>query len=50
MSNESAANEARQERREQKLRKKQGKMLQHGKTLAKIYKDAILKRLERKGK
>ena len=37
--------ETRQERREQKLQKKREQMPKHGKNLAKIYKDAILKRL-----
>ena len=39
--------EARQERREKKLKKKRERMLQHGRNLVKIYKDAILKRLRR---
>ncbi len=39
--------ETRQERREKKLRKKREKMPKHGKNLAKIYIDAILKRLKR---
>ena len=39
--------ETRQERREKKLRKKREQMPQHGHSLAKIYKDAILKRLKR---
>jgi len=47
MSNEKI--ETRQERREQKLKKKREKMPQHGKNLAKIYMDAILKRLKGKG-
>lgn len=34
----------RQEAREEKLRKKKAKIKQHGKGLAKIYKDAINKR------
>jgi len=37
----------RQQRREKKLRKKRERMLQHGKNLARIYKDAIAKRLKR---
>ena len=37
----------RQERREKKLRKKQERMPKHGKNLARIYMDAILKRLRR---
>ena len=39
--------ETRQERREKKLKKKQERMPKHGKNLAKIYMDAILKRLKR---
>jgi len=42
--------ETRQERREKKLRKKQERMSKHGKNLAKIYMDAIMKKLGRKGK
>ncbi len=37
--------DARQERREEKLRKKREQIKKHGKNLAKIYMDAILKRL-----
>ena len=40
--------ETRQERRERKLKKKRERMPQHGKSLAKIYKEAILKRFRRK--
>jgi len=40
--------ETRQQRREKKLKKKQERMLQHGRSLARIYMDAILKRLRRK--
>ena len=39
--------ETRQERREKKLKKKRERMLQHGRSLVKIYKEAILKRLKR---
>ena len=39
--------ETRQERREKKLKKKQERIPKHGKNLAKIYVDAILKRLKR---
>ena len=39
--------EIRQERRDKKLKKKQERMPKHGKNLAKIYMDAILKRLKR---
>ena len=42
--------ETKQERREEKLKKKQEKLPQHGRSLAKIYKDAIMKRLRGKGK
>ncbi len=38
--------DTRQERREKKLRKKQERIPKHGKNLAKIYMDAILKRLK----
>lgn len=41
--------ETRQERREQKLRKKRKRMPKHGKNLARVYMDAILKRLRRRG-
>ena len=40
--------ETRQERRERKLRKKREKMPQHGRNIAKVYMDAILKRLKRR--
>ena len=36
--------ETKQERRERKLRKKRERMAQHGKGLAKVYKDAVEKR------
>ena len=39
-------NETRQERREKKLRKKRERIPQHGKNLAKVYIDAIRKRLK----
>jgi hypothetical protein len=39
--------DTRQERREKKLKKKQERMPKHGKNLAKIYMDAIMKRLRR---
>ncbi len=38
----------RQERRERKLRKKQARIPKHGKNLARVYVDAILKRLRGK--
>ena len=43
-----AGDEIRQERREQRKRKKREKMLQHGKSLFRVYKDAVLKRLGKK--
>ena len=39
--------ETKQERRERKLKKKRERMPKHGKNLARIYMDAILKRLKR---
>jgi hypothetical protein len=42
-----AESETRQERREKKLKKKRERMAKHGKSLARIYMDAILKRLGR---
>ncbi len=38
----------RQERREKKLKKKKERMPKHGKSLARTYMDAILKRLGRR--
>jgi len=40
--------ETRQQRREKRLQKKREKMPKHGKNLAKIYMDAIIKRLKRR--
>jgi len=45
MSNEPI--ETKQERREKKLKKKRERMSKHGKNLAKVYMDAIMKRLKR---
>jgi len=42
--------DTRQERREQKLRKKRYKIMQHGRGLIKIYRDAVVKRLKKRGK
>jgi len=42
--------ETRQERREKKLKKKQERIPKHGKNLARVYMDAILKRLRRSEK
>jgi len=39
--------ETRQERRERKLQKKRERIPKHGKNLARIYMDAILKRFKR---
>jgi len=39
--------ETKQERREKKLKKKRERMSKHGKNLARVYMDAILKRLGR---
>ena len=47
MNNEQVDEETRQERREKRLTKKRERMLKHGQSLAKTYKDAILKRLKR---
>ena len=41
--------ESRQERRQKRLEKKQQKMTQHGKSIARIFKNAVLKRLKGKG-
>lgn len=41
--------ETRQERRQKKLEKKRERIPKHGKNLAKVYMDAILKRLKGKG-
>ena len=48
MSEEKA--ETRQERREKKIRKKRERISKHGKNLARVYMDAILKRLRKRGK
>jgi hypothetical protein len=47
MNSEPVGTETKQERREKKLKKKRERMPQHGRSLAKIYRDAILKRLKR---
>jgi len=41
--------ETRQERREKKLQKKRERIAKHGKSLARIYMDAIMKRISMKG-
>jgi len=40
--------DTRQERRDKKLRKKRAQVKKHGKNLARVYMDAILKRLRGK--
>ena len=45
MSNEHI--ETKQERREKKLKKKRERMPKHGKNIARVYMDAIMKRLKR---
>ena len=47
MNNEPVDKETRQERREKKLKKKRERMPLHGRNLAKVYMDAIRKRLKR---
>ena len=39
--------ETRQERREKKLQKKRERIQKHGKNLARVYIDALMKRLKR---
>jgi len=50
MNNEPVDEETRQERREKRLKKKRERMPQHGRSLAKIYLDAVMKRLKRREK
>jgi hypothetical protein len=40
------ARETKQERRERRRAKEKAKMLQHGKSLARVYKDAVSKRAQ----
>ena len=42
--------ETRQERREKRLKKKRERVPKHGKNLARVYMDAIMKRLRGQGK
>jgi hypothetical protein len=42
--------ETKQERREKKLQKKREKMQQHGRSLVRVYKDAVLKRAKQSDK
>jgi hypothetical protein len=46
MNNKGSETETRQERRERRLEKKREKMRKHGRSLARIYMEAILKRLK----
>ena len=48
MNRKSGNMETRQERREQKLRKKRERMPKHGKNIARVYIDAVMKRLRGK--
>ena len=48
MNSEPPDSETRQERREKKLKKRREKIQQHGKNLARIYIDAVLKKLKGK--
>jgi len=48
MNNKGAEMETRQERREKKLKKKRERIPKHGKNLARVYVEAILKRLKRR--
>ena len=48
MADEIRGGDTRQERREKKLRKKRERMKKHGKGLARVYMDAIMKRLRGK--
>jgi hypothetical protein len=45
---ESNSGETRQERRERKLRSKKERIPKHGRNIAKVYVDAVVKRLKRK--
>ena len=47
---EEGPRETRQERRERRKRKERDRVPQHGKSLARVYRDAVLKRLRRKAK
>ncbi len=42
--------ETKQERRDKKLRKKRERMAKHGKNLARVYMDVVMKRLRGRGK
>ncbi len=42
--------ETKQQRREKKRKKKRERMSKHGKNIARVYMDAIIKRLRRRGR
>ncbi len=48
MNNKGSETETRQERREKKLKKKRERIPKHGKNLARVYLDALMKRLRGK--
>ena len=48
MNNKGSEIETRQERRERKLKKKRERIPKHGKNLARVYIDALMKRLKRR--
>ena len=48
MNNKGSEIETRQERRDRKLKKKRERIPKHGKNLARVYIDALMKRLRRK--
>ena len=48
MNNKGSETETRQERREKKLKKKRERLPKHGKNLARVYIDALMKRLRGK--
>ncbi len=50
MNNEPQDIETRQERREKKPKKQRERIQQHRKGLARVYMDAVMKRLKRQGK
>ena len=50
MNNKESEIDTRQERREKKLKKKRERVSKHGKNLARVYVEAVLKRLRGRGK
>lgn len=47
MNNKPVDIDTKQERRDKKLRKKRERMAKHGKSLARVYMEAVMKRLKR---